>query len=115
MVTLVGLAGPAGKSWSGVAGARGSVSLRVRGPDGTEQANHRPVTTKRPRSETYSSVSSLLLAPGAWAWGLGGAELQGAPEDSLKPGDGWAQTQGRRPHFTLWMGGSSSSFWLALR
>lgn len=115
MVTLVGLAGPVGKSWSGAAGARGSISLRVRGPDGTEQASHRPVTAKRPRSETSSSVSYLLLPPRAWSWGLGGAELGGAAEDSLKPGDGWIQTQGRRPHCTLWMGGSSSSFWLALR
>lgn len=83
-------------------GAGGSVRLRVRGPDGTEPAIHRRVTDRRPRSETSSSLTSLLLAPGECGHGgRGGAKLLGRAEDSLKPGAGRAQTQGWRPHFTL--------------
>lgn len=67
-------------------GRRGSVPLRPRGPDGTGRERHRRVRAKRPGSEgTSPGVTSLLLAPGVWAWGRGGAELRGAAEDSLKP------------------------------
>lgn len=84
-----GRAGPAvGSRRRGGAGRgrRGSVPLRPRGPDGTGRERHRRVRAKRPGSEeTSPGVTSLLLAPGVWAWGRGGAELRGAAEDSLKP------------------------------
>ena len=45
------------------------------GPDGTEQASHLRVTARLPRSETSSSVTSLLLAPGE-SVGMGGGEAR---------------------------------------
>ena len=52
--------GPVGRSWRDTGR---SERRRVCGADGAEQASHRRVTARRPRSETSSSVTSLLLAP----------------------------------------------------
>ena len=52
--------GPVGRSWRDTGR---SERRRVCGADGAEQASHLRVTARRPRSETSSSVTSLLLAP----------------------------------------------------
>lgn len=66
--------GPAGRSWRD---AGGSERRRVCGPDGAEQASRRQVTARQPRSETSSSVTSLLLAP-AECVGMGAGRREAA-------------------------------------
>lgn len=89
-LALCGDFGPAGAGagGSGEGGARRISTAEGAWVGRTEQASHRRVTARRPRSETSSSVTSLLLAPGESA-GMGAGKRE-AP----RRGGGFFKAQG---------------------